>query len=560
MMSSTRKCVNDPNGFCYMCGEYTLKNRRLNITTLTKQLYLAYFGVHLGDQDKSWAPHIACKTCYETLRRWKKGEAFMKFGVPMIWREPRNHFDDCYFCIVNVKGYNRLKKRKWEYPNLESALRPVPHDNDIPVPVFSVLPEIDYSESEDEAMAVGGDANAADSDFEQQCSQQFSTGELSDLIRDLNLSKRDSELLASRLKEKNCVTSDVRITWYRTREKSLLPFFTKEDDLVYCNNISALMLKLDIDTYSPTDWRLFIDSSTRSLKCVLVHNGNHYGTIPIAHSTKLKEEYENVKKVLQKIEYESHKWSICVDLKMVNFLLGQQSGYTKYPCFLCLWDSRDKAHHWDTKAWSIREHMNVGSANIIHEPLVQRKYIILPPLHIKLGIMKQFVKALDKDGDCFTYICRALPKLSMEKLKAGVFNGPQIRQLVKDNNFVKSMTENEKNAWTSFVSVIKNFLGNKRSENYQEIVETMLKNLKVLGINMSSKIHYLHNHLENFPENLGDYSEEQGERFHQDFRTMEERYQGKWDDHMMADYCWSLKRDHPHDAHRRKSYRKRFGE
>lgn len=27
---------------------------------------------------------------------------------------------------------------------------------------------------------------------------------------------------------------------------------------------------------------------------------------------------------------------------MVNFLLGQQGGYIKYPCFLCLWDSRIK--------------------------------------------------------------------------------------------------------------------------------------------------------------------------------------------------------------------------
>ena len=34
------------------------------------------------------------------------------------------------------------------------------------------------------------------------------------------------------------------------------------------------------------------------------------------------------------------------DLKMVNFLLQQQTGYKKYPCFLCYWDSRDKANHW----------------------------------------------------------------------------------------------------------------------------------------------------------------------------------------------------------------------
>ena len=75
---------------------------------------------------------------------------------------------------------------------------------------------------------------------------------------------------------------------------------------------------------------------------------------------------------------------------------------------------------------------------------------------------------------------------------------------------------------------------------------------------MSIKVHFLHSHLDRFPDNLGCYSEEQGERFHQDIKVMEERYQGRWDTHMMADYCWSLQRDCPHSAHRRQSYRQRF--
>ena len=39
----------------------------------------------------------------------------------------------------------------------------------------------------------------------------------------------------------------------------------------------------------------------------------------------------------------------CVDLKIVNFLLGQQGGYTKYPCYICLWDSQAKTEHWTKK-------------------------------------------------------------------------------------------------------------------------------------------------------------------------------------------------------------------
>ncbi|KAJ8736888.1 hypothetical protein PYW07_000159 [Mythimna separata] len=105
------------------------------------------------------------------------------------------------------------------------------------------------------------------------------------------------------------------------------------------------------------------------------------------------------------------------------------------------------------------------------------------------------------------------------------------------------MTQIESEAWLSFVLVVKNFLGNHKAPEYQELVAKMLQNFNRLGVNMSIKLHFLHSHLDRFPQNLGDYSEEQGERFHQDIRIMEERYQGRWDSHMMADYCWTLKRD-----------------
>ena len=120
------------------------------------------------------------------------------------------------------------------------------------------------------------------------------------------------------------------------------------------------------------------------------------------------------------------------------------------------------------------------------------------------------------------------------------------------------MTGVEAAAWYSFVDVVKGFLGNTKVSNYQNLVEGMLKNFHSLGTRMSIKLHYLYSHLERFPENLGDLSEEQGERFHQDIRTMEERYQGRWDAHMLSDYCWSLMRDCAQEPHKRKSYKRTF--
>ena len=152
---------------------------------------------------------------------------------------------------------------------------------------------------------------------------------------------------------------------------------------------------------------------------------------------------------------------------MVNFLLGQQGGYTKYPCFLCYWDSRANTQHWVKKDWLVRENLAVGDKNIIDELLVNQDHFILPLLHIKLGLMKQFVKALDKHGDCFNHIVKKFPGLSMEKMKAGIFDGPQFHKLIQDQAFTFHMIAVESAAWCSYVSVVREFQGNTKASNYQ---------------------------------------------------------------------------------------------
>ena len=128
---------------------------------------------------------------------------------------------------------------------------------------------------------------------------------------------------------------------------------------------------------------------------------------------------------------------------------------------------------------------------------------------------------------------------------------PQVRKLIQDQTFTARMTVAERAAWCSFVSVIREFLSNTKASNYQNLVDMMLQNFQALGARMSIKLHYLFSHLDYFPENLGDVSEEKGERFHQDIRTMEERYQCRWNSHTMANYCWTLIRDCTEQSHSR---------
>ena len=71
-----------------------------------------------------------------------------------------------------------------------------------------------------------------------------------------------------------------------------------------------------------------------------------------------------------------------------------------------------------------------------------------------------------------------------------------------------------------------------------------------MGCNMSLKVHVLHSHLDFFGENLGDVSDEHGERFHHDVSVMGRRFKEKWNPGMLADYCWGIKKE-DHTPHKR---------
>jgi hypothetical protein len=561
----SRKCVNSADNFCYVCGQVTLKSQKRTITPMIKKAYSLYFGCGIGDQDKPWAPHICCISCVASLSSWLKHKrSSMGFAIPMIWREPSNHVNDCYFCMTTpvTHGISKKKRLALTYPNIPSAMRPVPHGVGLPVPI----PPDSYTVSDDSGSDSGAistpskQSTSKDPDF---CSSGESTQqhkitqcELNDLVRDLQLPKGKAELLASRLQQWNCLDQTVNASAFRDRHTPFLQFFNSENNLVFCSNIDGLMAAMKID-YKMDEWRLFIDSSKLSLKAVLLHNAKLFPSVPIGYAAYMKETYENMKLLLCTVNYDKCKWQISGDLKVIAILLGLQQGYTKFCCFLCLWDSRARARHYRQKDWPVRQSLKPGTHNVLYEPLVESSKIILPALHVKLGLMKNFVKAMDKTGEAFLYLSTKFPRLSEAKIKEGVFVGPQIRKLFKDEHFNNILKGDEKLAWDSFVQVSKNFLGDHKAENYKDLVENLLQCYDRLGCNMSLKLHFLHSHLDFFPENCGAVSDEHGERFHQEILDMEERYQGKWSKSMLADYCWTLIRESPATEYKRQAKRLR---
>ena len=111
-----------------------------------------------------------------------------------------------------------------------------------------------------------------------------------------------------------------------------------------------------------------------------------------------------------------------------------------------------------------------GEKNVVNPPLVLPEKIYLPPLHIKLGLIKYFVKGMDKTGRAFQYVRNEFPNVSDAKIKEGIFIGPQIMEMMQDKQFDEDLNEIERNAWLSFKRICKDFLGNHKAANYQDVV------------------------------------------------------------------------------------------
>ena len=355
-----RTCKNHPSRFYYICRHVVLPDRQAKITNFVKKANQANFGDKLEDQDKSFAPHICCKTCVEILRDWRnKKRKSMPFGAPMVWREEKDHVTDCYFCMTNLEGINRNNKHHVQYPDDPSAIKSVPHGPGIPVPEPNVTIE-SSSDSESSDMTDTGDCGAYRPEEDDQ-PVPLTQAELIEPTRDLNLSKKSAQLLGCRLREKHLLAPGTTFYRYREREREFRYLFTfdKASSLVYCHNIAGLIEFLGL-RYDAVEWRLFIDSSNKSIKAVLLNNENKFSSIPVGHSVEMKEPHKSMDLLSSALNYQEHKWLICGDLKVVGIILGLQGGYTRYPCFLCLWDSRANYQHYVRQEWPSRQGLKPG--------------------------------------------------------------------------------------------------------------------------------------------------------------------------------------------------------
>lgn len=268
------KCKNSPNIFCYVCGSFCVSSQRKAITENTKTHYELYFGRVMQNLEYYWVPEIVCNAYEANLNLWWNGtRPQMPFAVPMIWKKPRNHRTDCYFCMINVIGFSTKNKHKIKYPDCSSVVKPVVHGENFPVPVTpkpvvieTVQPDLTEQKSTSNESFDEETSTLLDPDYISEDEPHLlDQAELNDLIRDLGLTKEKSELLASRMLQWNLLKSETKVTMYRNRNNELAKLFLKRNSLCYCVDIDALMVFVGFK-HEPSELRLFIDGSTDSLK------------------------------------------------------------------------------------------------------------------------------------------------------------------------------------------------------------------------------------------------------------------------------------------------------
>jgi hypothetical protein len=124
-------------------------------------------------------------------------------------------------------------------------------------------------------------------------------------------------------------------------------------------------------------------TSEVNLKALLLHNGSKFPSVPLAHAAEMKESYENMKVLLEKIQYETYNWNIGGDLNAIALLLGLQLDYTKFWCLLFERVSKGRKHNYIQKQWPQRESLFPGHKRLVNTTSVNSESVYVPPFHFK---------------------------------------------------------------------------------------------------------------------------------------------------------------------------------
>ena len=158
--------------------------------------------------------------------------------------------------------------------------------------------------------------------------------------------------------------------------------------------------------------------------------------------------------------------------------------------------------------------------------------IYFQPLHIKFGLLKMSVTAMDRESVRFAYLSKHVPKSVRPRWK---------KEYLKTKTLVQNQTT-EIRAWNAFEKVCGNFLRNEKEENYTEIVRSKFYHILLCGLTYHWNFIFCIPIWIFFLGCEAAVSDEHGERFHPGISQIYKGYSGKWSPNTLADHCWRLTR------------------
>lgn len=132
---------------------------------------------------------------------------------------------------------------------------------------------------------------------------------------------------------------------------------------------------------------------------------------------------------------------------------------------------------------------------------------------------------------------RLLSQAIWDKVRADNFVESQVSKIIDCLEFPKNLIENEKLFWENFGEVVKGFLGNHKTVDYEELDETPVKTYSQMGWSMSLKVHILDSHLDRFKKNIVREHTKKSERsasLHQDILNFEYKFLRANNENMMG--------------------------
>ena len=109
-MATNRGCKNNPDIFCYNCGEFTkIPNRKRNWWFSWQLISCLFWNENWWSRPILGSPYYSLQNLSWAFTPMGKLSS-LKFGVPVVWLKPQNHQDDCYFCAFNSVGLNKKLK------------------------------------------------------------------------------------------------------------------------------------------------------------------------------------------------------------------------------------------------------------------------------------------------------------------------------------------------------------------------------------------------------------------------------------------------------------------